>query len=240
MSLSIEPAMLAFAGVGISVVVWAFTDYRAWRALGPGGLPATWLGWLTTTRLRMLKRNPLKLRNFGLMQNGSESSVTYTDLPTRAGPRPKVAPHPVPHRQLTDHAPAIVRDVLAERFSARAGAEPERLNMRRSHFEKHTMAVTVHPDYCCHPVARNACGEAGHVHPSDGSMHMILSPNDTCAVIERGWGELHGLAGRAYGLPSAYTLIYAPRTEVEVDYVMCILDRAITYMTSDPAMPVRI
>ena len=40
--------------------------------------------------------------------------------------------------------------------------------------------------------------EIGHMHPTDGSMHMILSPSDAKVVIESGWGELHGLAGQVF------------------------------------------
>ena len=69
-------------------------------------------------------------------------------------------------------------------------------------------------------------------------MHMILSPSDACTAIERGWGELHGLAGHAFDLPPTYTLIYAPRDDSEFASVMRILDAAVAYMIRDPATPV--
>ena len=69
-------------------------------------------------------------------------------------------------------------------------------------------------------------------------MHMILSPSDACHVIERGWGELHGLAGHAFDLPPTYTLIYAPRDDAEAATVMRMLDAAIAYMTHQPATSV--
>ena len=116
--------------------------------------------------------------------------------------------------------------------------DANRLELVRSHFEKHTLAVTARPECCVNAVAQAACGEAGHVHPSDGSMHMILSPSDACVVIERGWGELHGLAGHAFDLPSTYTLIYAPRDDAEAVTIMRILDAAIAFMTHQPATPV--
>ena len=104
-----------------------------------------------------------------------------------------------------------------------------------SHFEKHTAAVTLRPA-CRHGVdARLARGEIAHIHPSDGSIHMVLGPSDTRTVIERGWGERHGLAGIALGLPATYTLIYAPRDREEVDTIAAILDAAIAHACSPTA-----
>ena len=229
---------LAIAAAGSGAVAWAIGDYRAWRALGPGGLPSTWRGWLETTRLRTIKRNPLALDALKAAKDAAGDIATLADLPSRHGARPRVGPHPVPHRQLTDHAPPDLRASLAEAFAQRVRADANRLELVRSHFEKHTLAVTARPECCVHAVAQAACGEAGHVHPSDGSMHMILSPSDACVVIERGWGELHGLAGHAFDLPSTYTLIYAPRDDAEAVTIMRILDAAIAFMTHQPATPV--
>lgn len=228
---------ITVAAVGACVFAWAIADYRAWRALGPGGLPSTWRGWLTTTRLRLQKRNPLSLEALQGLRGDPDDVETLADLPSRSGARPAVGPHPVPHRQLTDHAPPALRRGLTEAFAARAAADAGRLELVRSNFEKHNLAVTARADLRRHHVACGACGEAGHVHPSDGSMHMVLSPSDACTAIARGWGELHGLAGHAFDLPPTYTLIYAPRDADEVASVMRILDAAIAYMTRDPAPP---
>ena len=233
----VRPATLALTAVGAGVVGWAIADYRAWRALGPGGLPSTWRGWLETTRLRTMKRDPLGMDALQAVKGTAEDIATLVGLLPRLGARPRVGPHPVPHRQLTDHAPPALRATLAEAFAERARDDAGRLELVRSHFEKHTLAVTARAQCRGHPVARAACGEAGHIHPGDGSMHMILSPSDACYVIERGWGELHGLAGHAFGLPPTYTLIYAPRDDAEVAAIMRILDAAIAYMTHQPALP---
>ena len=233
-----SPPTLAIAAAGSGALAWAIGDYRAWRALGPGGLPSTWRGWLEMTRLRTMKRNPFALDALKATRGAAADVATLVDLPPRLGARPHVGPHPVPHRQLTDHAPPALRATLAEAFAERARGDSERLTMVRSHFEKHSLAVTARAECRCHAIARSACGEAGHVHPSDGSMHMILSPSDACHIIERGWGELHGLAGHAFDLPSTYTLIYAPRDDAEAAMVMRMLDAAIAFITHQPAAPV--
>ena len=233
----VRPSTLAIAAAGAGALAWAIADYRAWRALGPGGLPSTWRGWLETTRLRAIKRNPLALDTLQAVRGDAGDIATLMDLPSRRGARPRVGPHPVPHRQLSDHAPPALRETLAEAFAERARGDPERLALVRSHFEKHNLAVTARAECRRHVVARAACGEAGHVHPSDGSMHMILSPSDACLAIERGWGELHGLAGHAFDLPPTYTLVYAPRDAGEAATVMRILNAAIAYMIHQPAAP---
>ena len=230
--MSRRPALLLGAGgIAAAGLGWAIADYRAWRALGPGGLPGSPSGWWRMTRLRMAKRDPLACPP----RDADASMATLEDLPYRRGARPRVAPHPVPHRQLDAHAPAPLIRTLQGTFENAACADPARLSMATSHYEKHNQAVTLGAPWRRHADARVAHGEIGHVHPSDGSMHMIVSPADARIVIERGWGERHGLAGVRLGLPSSYMMIYAPRDEADVSAVSSILGAAITYMTSEPA-----
>lgn len=203
---------------------WAVRDYRRWRALGVGGLPPTWRGWLETTRLRLLQRDPFRLSETDV----SHAEANLTHLPRRAGERPRVGPHPVPHRQLTQHAPARVLAALDQAFADMVAAEPDRLVFAKSHFEKHNAAVTLRADASAGGGAANL--EIGHIHPSDGSMHMILAPADADLVITRRWGERHGLAGVAFGLPLTYMLIYAPRNAAEVEVAARILAAAVRFV----------
>jgi hypothetical protein len=209
----------------------AYRDYHAWRALGPGGLPPTWRGWWRATRWRAMARSPFELRTLRKRSSDPSDVATLDDLRPRRGDRPRIGPHPVPHRQLSDHAPEHAKTMLRKAFDARVEADPERLMFARSHFEKHNEAVTLRPALCRHGDARRTRGEIGHIHPSDGSMHVVLSASDAIVVIERGWGQLHGLAGFALDLPLTYTLIYAPRDEQEAAIDGRILDAAISYMT---------
>ena len=63
------------------------------------------------------------------------------------------------------------------------------------------------------------------------------SENVTYQVIVRNWGERHRLAGAAaFGLPMAYTWIYAPRNEEELDAVETFLVAAIGHMTDSPSV----
>jgi hypothetical protein len=222
---------VVFAGIAtVAVALWARRDYMAWLALGPGGLPSTPRGWLRMTSLRLQARNPFDVTGLrGTTGRGHDRAV-LVDLPMRSGQRPRVSPHPVPHRQLTDHASPMLKAALLQTFEDCVASDPASLDYALSHFEKNNRAVTLRRELCFHADAHAARGEIGHIHPTDGSMHMILSPSDASCVIERGWGELHGCAGRALDLPATYTLVYAPRDPTELAIVRSILDAAKNYI----------
>ena len=65
--------------------------------------------------------------------------------------------------------------------------------------------------------------EVYHYHHSDGSAHATLAPNDARMVLDRGWGERHVLSGQLPTaklrgrIPLTYVMIYAPRSEEEVE-----------------------
>lgn len=40
--------------------------------------------------------------------------------------------------------------------------------------------------------------ELAHIHLTEGSLHVVLSPQDARQVVEKRWGELHRLAGLFY------------------------------------------
>ncbi|MFM0043043.1 MULTISPECIES: luciferase domain-containing protein [Paraburkholderia] len=115
-------------------------------------------------------------------------------------------------------------------FDDTVAARPDVVRYQKSYFEKHSDAVTLCHPQCGHVYALGTKGEVGHIHPGDGSMHMIMSPSDTVTAIERGWGELHSLAGRL-DLPITYMFVYAPRDETELQAVEQLLDAAVAHMS---------
>ncbi|MYW00038.1 luciferase family protein [Streptomyces sp. SID3343] len=225
-----------FVGGTASVLVvaagtWAVRDYRSWRGLGVGGLPANPLGWLTTTRLRFRGRDPFRVSCPG---QGPVSAV-LVGLPTRDGARPQVARHPIPHRVLGRPASESLREEIRGVFDEFAARRAPALEYRTSRWEKHHRALfALSGDDDAHATSGEAGHEVGHVHPADGSMHMVLGPADAQHVIDRGWGELHPLAGVAYELPAGYTLLYPPRTHDDIDPLRTILSAAVHHTTGEP------
>ncbi len=81
-----------------------------------------------------------------------------------------------------------------------------------------------------HSSARPSPREVFHVHcAAEGSCHAVLSAADAKLVLEKGWGERHGLSGRALGFPLGYIMIFAPRSVREVKIVGMIARAAARY-----------
>lgn len=76
--------------------------------------------------------------------------------------------------------------------------------------------------------------EIAHPHKIDGSLHMVLNPEDVRTVIEAGWGERHPLSRESWWwvdyftkktwgqtrprVPENLCFIYAPRNGKDVDF----------------------
>lgn len=200
----LRTAVLAAVLAGVR---WALRDFRAWRALGPGGLPPTPWGWLRMSALRIVATLPTPRTS-----DVGEPTPSIGRLPERAGPRPLVAPYPVPHRVLDQRAPDVFVTRLQCELENLAGQRG--LRMARSRWERHHEALWSGTD-----------DEIAHVHPVDGSCHAVLAAADLAVVLAGGWGVLHPLAGRG-GLPRTYTLLFPPRDEPEADHVVAVLRAA--------------
>jgi Family of unknown function (DUF5519) len=213
------------AAVAVMATSWAVKDYLCWRALGAGGLPHTLRGWLTVVVLRIEAWHVDRFDTTGWAGTGHLSG----SLAVRPGPRPTVAPYPIPHRQIDQHPdPQFTPNLTIASFVAsRPG-----LTCSRSYFEKHTDAAFAAPGCAIHADGEVSGGEIAHVH-GDGSLHVVLARADAAQAIDRGWGELHPLAGRTAGLPATYVLLYSPRTPGEVAVVERLLNAAAAHMTAD-------
>ena len=145
----------------------------------------------------------------------------------RSGSRPAVSPYPIPHRQLNQLPDMVMRQALARLFDAKVAEHAERVEYALSHYEKRHPALTLRSS-----AGRMGClahGEIAHIHPSDHSMHMILRAADAAAVIDLGWGQRHGLAGLAAGLPATYVMVYAPRDQADLQVIAELLEAALAY-----------
>jgi hypothetical protein len=228
----------AAAAVGLAAVCWAAWDYRRWTALGKGGMPHTLGGWWQVTKLRLRKAEARGVGVYAASIGGSTDSVRLHGIPRREGPRPKIGVHPIPHRQLDQLSSPDVRRTQRAMFDAYVDGQGDYLRYAKSGYEKHNDAVFIQEPRIANPLGQTTRGEVAHIHPSDGSMHMIFSPSDAKTVIENGWGERHPLAGVSHGLPDTYLLIYTPRTLQELMVVQKLLKAAISNMCQcDVAIP---
>ncbi len=211
--------------------MWIFRDFAEWKALGPGGLPHTPTGWVAMTILRIIKRDSRKAKALTPKLLKKDQRSYLAALVKRAGTRPHIAAHPIPQRQLNDIPNKVVMANLQLMFERQVKENPEVLHWAQSNFERHNRAVVLCNAECGWSCAARWKGEIAHIHPSDGSMHMILSPRDSAKVIQQGWGELHSLSGLFGLLPASYTFIYAPRDESDLRTIEEILVAAIDNMS---------
>ncbi|KAL8805276.1 MAG: hypothetical protein Q9182_002044 [Xanthomendoza sp. 2 TL-2023] len=237
---SLDLSRLLLSTLAISVILplcrFVHRDYYAFIALGPGGTPSNFFGYLRISYLRL----------FTLKDPFTPPPPTQTDrpikgllvtLPKRPQPRPSVAGI-APHRQTSQKPPAYLYQLLRIALYELVSANSKLLRSGNSCFEKHGLALFLClcpqcPDVECHtellhagPTHMNATckdtGEICHLHPSDSSMHLTLHPADAALVISQGWGERHPLAGCLvfpYGqrlLPEGFVMVYAPQDESQI------------------------
>jgi hypothetical protein len=229
-------SLVAVAVVALATAVaWVLRDYRAWRDLGPGGLPPNAIGWVKTTAMRLQKGDPLDTRRYEARIDDPRDSAFLTKLPQRLGSRPRIAPHPVPHRQLDQFVGEEMKQKIAKLFDEVTSLHSDTLEYKLSYLEKRHQAIFLRDPAQGHADAANSHGEVAHIHPSDSSMHMIFSSGDAKTVILGGWGERHPLAGNPLRgtdlvLPDTYLLIYPSRNDLELGVVAQLLDAAVNHM----------
>ena len=211
-----------------------YKEFQSWVAIGVGGLPHTVEGYRTLQSLNRKLRNPFDVSQL-LSKIGKSGDIeTLSNLPNRSGNRPTIAPFAIPHRQLNQHNDDSIRGKQKVIFNEIVSQYNLLVHFQKSYFEKHNDAIFLNDSAKGNQtIVLTTHGEVGHMHPTDGSMHFSLSPSDTKEVLEKGWGELHGLAGQVYkandALPPTYMMVYSPRTEQELEVFRQILIAAIKY-----------
>ncbi|KAK8196230.1 hypothetical protein BKA81DRAFT_305280 [Phyllosticta paracitricarpa] len=216
------------------LIYTTYLDYRAFLALGAGGTPHNFGGYLRIKLLSLFRlpnpREPAPLppdlRPTGYLDGAK--------LPPRRGPRPEVRGI-APHRQVSDKMGAsegsgIIFDSMLARLRRMAGSEAGNgLVEGTSCFEKHGTGL-----FSTRPLTPTCRGEVCHIHASDGSLHLTLYPGDAKVVIERGWGERHPLARGGWltrFVPQHFLMVYAPRDEAEMDVVERIVKASVWWVS---------
>jgi len=201
-------------------------DYINFINLGPGGTPATFLGYLKITYLRLFALSdpytPAILKETIFPRTGYYQQA-HSWLPERHGPRPKIAGI-APQRQLDQPGSSKMYLKLRASLENLAASTPDSFRTATSCFEKKGLAL-----FAQSPINATCRGEIVHVHHSDRSMHMNLHPDDAKMVLEKGWGERHPLARGGWMkqyVPREFIMVYAPRDQTELDVVCRIIEAA--------------
>jgi len=191
-----------------------FNDYKAWIQLQTtaGGLPANIFGYLAMLLVKTFALKDLQNPAAVLPALPTSKYLEPSDIPTRPA-RPQMYQWPVPQRQVTEHPSteqyAALRDHL-EQFEIRFPAvlKGRSFDSLDAYFlEKH---------------------ELFHVHPVDKSFHCMLHPSDSKLLIEKGWAEWFGLAGKV-GQGPGTVLVYAAREEEEMAVIRKVWDATVAY-----------
>lgn len=237
---SLPQPSLSYLAVALSFVILstltAFShlihkDYLRFKALGPGGTPSTWLGYLRIKFLGLFAlSNPYMPPPIPpeIYLNRS-AYLSKSELPRRQGRRPLVSGI-APHRQLDQRPSSEVFESLRAKIDEMGDHWPRKLRKGTSCLEKFGPGL-----FAQNPInkSRHCSGEIVHAHPSDGSMHLTLHPADAAVVVLRGWGERHPLSSGGWlkrFVPMGFVMIYAPRTQEEVEIVRRIVGAAVWWV----------
>ncbi|KAL5361056.1 hypothetical protein BJX96DRAFT_80342 [Aspergillus floccosus] len=223
----------------------AYNDYRTFLSYGPGGVPYNLLGWVAARLiLQPFAKEPFSTIVYERKILAGETASFLSDdtVAARKRDRPVVGPHIAPHRQLTDFAGDDIKEKLIQRFNDLASRNSHLVKLKPSNLEMHAEAIFLVDGLENNaPVAAQVQGETAHIHRlKDSSLHVILSPADCKKLFDAGWAQRHGLsgthvpglltAGKPLSLPAEYVLVYAPRTNEELDFVMEIVTASVKYM----------
>lgn len=209
-----------------------YEEYKQWVALGLGGLPHTVEGFRSVQNMNKAMKPGTDWKRIEpyIGEKGDVSSLQ--NLPKREGVKPMIAPFAVPHRQTDQHNSEAVRKIQSDIFDATVANSGGKLIFKNSYLELHDPGIFLQDSASGNQtIVPISHAEIGHIHQFDGSMHIILSPSDTKEVIEKGWGELHGLAAAGTKAAKTYMMIYSPRDEKEIAITKQILEAAIKYQS---------
>lgn len=164
----------------LSVCLLVHRDYRSFLALGPGGTPSNFFGYLRICYLRLfILKDPLSPPPS--MESDHPAKGFLLRLPKRLHPRPSVAGI-APHRQTNQKPPKHIYHLLRIALYGLVSDNSKLLRSGNSCFEKHGLALFLClcpqcPDADCHAELLHTglthlnatcsnTGEICHLHPS--------------------------------------------------------------------------
>ena len=199
---------------------YVLKDYHAFLALGPGGTPKTFAGYLRVTYLSLFTiSNPF--RPPPLAEAVTPEEGYLRQLPPRRSPRPTVDGI-APHRQTNQECTTDLHHLLRDAFEKFAAAFPSLIRTGNSCFEKHGLALflsdgtqsicpeTAHTD-CSH--LNQTCkdtGEICHLHA------VVSSPAHQSYSGKLGFRVLWESPFRYEGVPQDPVPIKKPRSVAHI------------------------
>lgn len=241
-----RPLTLAAGTLTLVFATIAYHDYRYYCSLGPHGLPNTFQGWIKQLKMTRKARKDVTVPapyDISIVA-GPFDDKTY--LPTDASrglkwrpgnKAPQIPNFVAPQRQTSDIATEEMKQAMYKYLDSIVASHSRWLQTQKSVLEGPVPAVGIRnfallSDAEKPKVLRATRGEMIHIHPPDGSTHMIVSLADQKSVIETGWGRRHRLSGGGM-LPWNYTFIYAPRNEMEFEVWKVIVGAAVQFCTAN-------
>lgn len=186
------------------------------------------LGDWITHRLAFLDRNAAPAA--GPRTNVAWPTVPDGGLPERDGDRPEVS-WTIPQQQETQNAPPELQERLFDEVRQLSGVDvgPSRISVPGA------QGFTLHEgstDEQAFLVPQ--VGEFAHLHPAyDGSLHVVLPPEQAADVSIKGWGRPHMWAGTR--LSPGFMLVHGPRDHDELTTVLGIVAASHAYATGTPS-----
>ena len=108
-------------------------NYRAYIDAGRGGLPPNIYGWAKSCFLKIFLSCETTSTDTYLSDSNKDRWLDSSEITKRAGERPTFNWHPVPSRQITQRADAVMNEVCL--ICIQYG---QRLNFRKENTEPHT------------------------------------------------------------------------------------------------------
>lgn len=202
--------------VGYLITVGYSEPYTDWFSLGAHGLPVNIVGYGVD---KVLQKLQVDKRDVSVFEPGSVKAEHWAKRTAPGGsvsylsaanlkPRDPAETYPYVVPQLELEGNEDIVPVLKSYIEDMADRDA-RFVIKPSNLE----SSNVDAIWLDRKRKWQMVGEFAHVH-QEGSSHFILSVPDAKEVLEKGWGERHGMAGRM--TPLTYMFVYAPRDEEEL------------------------
>jgi hypothetical protein len=197
-----------------------FSDYNEWIQLQEtaGGLPANLLGYCAMLLVKLIVAKDL--RNPATIEPAAPVGKYLENIIVRQE-RPEMHRWPVPQRQSTLIPTASEFESLQERLKQFISRHHQQgVEIKSGKAFDSLNAYYLHGR------------ELFHIHPVDKSLHCMFHPGDAKLVVEKGWAEWFGLAGKV-GQQKGTVLFYAVRGAEEIDMLEQVWEAAVTFVEKE-------